>query len=128
MLIGQVAKEAGVSIHTVRYYENYGLIGAARRRANNYKEYAPSAVRFIKFVQSAQELGFTLAQLKEIVKIVSSKTATCQRLGKIAEKRLVEIDDKIAELKTMRNKMHQLIDGCRSKSNGLACEMAANLL
>ena len=64
MRIGEVARQAGVNVQTLRYYERRGLLREPARRSSGYREYPPHTVRLIRFIKRAQELGFTLAEIE----------------------------------------------------------------
>jgi DNA-binding transcriptional MerR regulator len=67
--IGEVAGRAGVNVQTLRFYERRGLLPEPPRRASGYREYAPESVRRVRFIKRAQELGFTLAEVEELLRL-----------------------------------------------------------
>ena len=74
---GEVAARAGVNVQTLRYYERRGLLKKPGRRASGYREYSPDAVRLIRFIKRAQELGFTLTEIEDLLRLRSDQTAKC---------------------------------------------------
>ncbi len=74
---GQVAKAGGVNIQTVRFYEREGLLPPPRRSASGYRQYTEEAVRIVTFVKRAQELGFTLREAKQLVRLRGARAEAC---------------------------------------------------
>src|SRR5574342_138792 len=100
--VGQLAKEAHVNIETVRYYERRGLLPEPKRRESGYREYSPEEVFRIRFIKRAQELGFTLKEISELLGLrVDSKT-TCAKVKKQADAKISDIEEKIRLLKKMK--------------------------
>ncbi len=97
--VGEVAKEAGVNVQTLHFYERTGLLPKARRSAANYRLYSPEFVRRVQFIKKAQAFGFTLEEIKAILEVKDHGQAPCRRVAEIAEERLGEIE---AELKKWR--------------------------
>lgn len=97
--VGEVAKEAGVKVQTLHFYERTGLLPKARRSATNYRLYSPEFVRRVQFIKKAQAFGFTLEEIKAILEVKDHGKAPCRRVAEIAEERLGEIE---AELKKWR--------------------------
>src|SRR4051812_45698890 len=98
MWIGEAAEQAGVNVQTLRYYERRGLLPRAPRRVSGYREYAPEAVRIVRFIKRAQELGFSLDEVEELLRLRRSSRRDRTRIRKVAEQRIEQIDRKILEL------------------------------
>lgn len=112
MRIGAVAARAGVNIQTLRYYERRGLLEAPERTAAGYREYPSETVQLIRFVKRAQDLGFTLAEIEELIAL---RDASGRRRGDVralAEAKMRDIDQKLAQLQAMRSALYTLIDSC----------------
>ncbi len=77
MTIGQVAAGAGVNIQTVRYYERRGLLPRAPRTASGYRQYDPDAVARLRFIKRAQDLGFSLQEIAELLELRVEHGAAC---------------------------------------------------
>lgn len=119
--VGQLAKEANVNIETVRYYERRGLLPEPKRRESGYREYAPANVFRIKFIKRAQELGFTLKEISELLALrVDSKT-TCAKVKKQAEAKISDIEEKILLLKKMKAALGKLASSCKDHKPQQAC-------
>jgi DNA-binding transcriptional MerR regulator len=121
--IGALAREAGVGVDTVRFYERQGVLPKPVRRSSGYREYQESDARRVRFIKRAQALGFTLKEIKGFLAMNVGKGATCGQLAPKAESKLAEIDRKIADLKKMRASLAELQAVCltaRETRNGRA--------
>jgi Cu(I)-responsive transcriptional regulator len=112
MWITQTAKEAGVNVQTLRYYERRGLLPRPARRASGYREYAPDAVRIVRFIKRAQELGFSLDEAAQLIKLRGIRKGERHRVRAIAERKIEEIDRKITQLEAMRSALARLVRSC----------------
>ena len=112
MWISEAAEQAGVNVQTVRYYERRGLLPKAPRRASGYREFPAEAVRTVRFIKRAQELGFSLDEVEELLRLQRSSSRDRPRIRKIAERRIAQIDQKIAELDRMRTALRGLVHAC----------------
>lgn len=77
MRIGEVARKTGLSVHTLRFYEREGLIPPPARGPSNYREFSSASLDRLKVIREAQQLGFTLAQTREILDLAGARGATC---------------------------------------------------
>jgi Cu(I)-responsive transcriptional regulator len=112
MWIGRTAKAAGVNAQTLRYYERRGLIGRARRGRSGYREYADDAVAVVRFIKRAQALGFSLDEIESLIRLRGVRRGERHRVRAIAERKITEIEQKIAHLESMRRALAMLVDAC----------------
>src|SRR4029077_13242969 len=98
MRIGAAAEQAGVNVQTLRYYERRGLLPRPPRRMSGYRDFPDDAVRIVRFVKRAQDLGFTLDEVEELLRLRNDKRRDRARIRRVAEHRVLQIDRKIAEL------------------------------
>jgi Hg(II)-responsive transcriptional regulator len=112
MWIGETAKEAGVNAQTLRYYERRGLLQRPSRRGSGYREYSADAVQVVRFIKRAQELGFSLDEIEELVRLRGVRRSERQRVRAIAERKIAEIDRKIDHLRSMRGALDHLVHAC----------------
>lgn len=110
--IGEVAAQAAVNIQTLRYYERRGLLEAPERSASGYREYPPETVQLIRFVKRAQDLGFTLAEIEELIALRDANGRQRGNVRVLAEAKMRDIDKKLAQLQAMRSALYTLIDSC----------------
>src|SRR5262245_38352047 len=106
---GELARLAQVKIDTLRFYERQGLLPVPPRRASGYREYPPEAVELVRFIQRAQELGFTLREIKELLTLRAVPQATCGDVVVLARRKVEEIDAKIGDLRAMRAALTRLL-------------------
>ena len=100
MRIGELETRSGASRHTLRYYEQIGLISPTRR-TNNYRVYTAQTLQDLTFIQRAQSLGFSLGEIGQILDAQRNKTIDCADGAKLIEKKMAEIRQKIADLKSI---------------------------
>ena len=112
MWTSQTAKEAGVNAQTLRYYERRGLLARPPRRGSGYREYPADAVRIVRFIKKAQELGFSLDEIEALVRLRGVRRGERHRVRAIAERKIEDIDRKIAHLQSMRVALSQLVESC----------------
>src|SRR4029079_12035040 len=98
MRIGAAAAQAGVNVQTLRYYERRGLLPRPPRRQSGYREFPDDAVRIVRFIKRAQDLGFTLDEIEDLLALRSEKRRNRARIRAVAETRVRQIEQKIAEL------------------------------
>ncbi len=107
--IGNVARKAGVQPSTIRYYEKHGIFKPALRRPNGYRIYNDDAVKLLLFVKRAQTLGITLKEIKPLLNLATQGQQPCEHVKQLARKHLLDINDKIRGLQTLRRTLRTLI-------------------
>jgi len=132
MNIGTVARQSGVPAKTIRYYESVGLIDAADRTAAGYRVYDRHDVETLRFVQRARSLGFSVDAVGNLLALWRDRSRSSAEVKALAERRVVDIDRKIAELAEMRATLTHLMEHCRGDDRpecpilqGLAGQAAA---
>jgi MerR family transcriptional regulator, copper efflux regulator len=119
MGIGSIAKQAGVSIDTVRYYERNGLLAPQARLASGYRRYGELELSRLRFIRRAQDLGFSLKDVRELLGL--SKQRDVARVKRAAERKLADVEKKIASLVRVRDGLLQLIDACPGHGRAEHC-------
>lgn len=107
MRIGELAQAAGTTAKTLRFYEDQGLLTAART-GSGYRDYGPEALARLDFIRRGQAAALTLAQIRQILQIRDSGTAPCEHVREVLGMRLTEVDRQIAELGRLRETVAQL--------------------
>lgn len=112
--IGDLAARAGVSADTLRYYERRGLLQPSGRRASGYREYPPEAEDVVRFIKHAQALGFTLAEVEELLPLRqgSARRAVGLEVRDVAMAKIVDIDAKLRALDALRRTLVDLVAEC----------------
>ncbi|PSQ68397.1 MAG: Zn(2+)-responsive transcriptional regulator [Bacteroidetes bacterium QH_1_61_8] len=112
MTRGEVAEKAGVNPETLRYYEQKALIPKPRRSDGGFRLYDDSYVDRLHFIQRAKDLGFTLAEIKDLLDLRVDDEATCRDVQAQTEAKLDEVEAKIEDLKRIRDALSTLSDAC----------------
>lgn len=120
MKIGQVASASDVGVETVRYYERQGLIAAPPRSPSGYRSYPLETVARICFIRRAKELGFSLAEIRELLHLRVDPDCTCATIRRRAEAKIADVEGRLRELETMRNALVQITRQC--EGNGPVSE------
>jgi DNA-binding transcriptional MerR regulator len=102
MKIGEIAKRTGLKVETVRFYEAEGLIEAPRRNGGNYRLYDRSHLDRLSFVKRSRDLGFTLDQVRDLLRMADDPRGSCAEVDEMAVLHIAEIDRKLADLQTLR--------------------------
>ncbi len=121
MRIGEVATRAGVNVQTLRYYERRGLLAEPDRHASGYREYDPDTVRLVRFIKRAQELGFTLNEIGDLIQLRKTDRRQSTAVRALATTKLEDIERKIRHLGAMREALRVLLEECACEGRTPAC-------
>ena len=127
MTIGRLAKEAGVNIDTIRYYERHGLLPRAVRRESGYRQYAADDIERLTFIRRAKELGFSLADIAELLSLSADRHSDMRGVKRKAEEHLADVKRKIRELQKVRRGLKTLIAACPGHGELGTCPIVAAL-
>src|ERR1700674_923561 len=119
--VGEVARQAGVNLQTVHYYERRGLLPKPPRTASNYRAYPVDAVLRVHFIKRAQELGFTLKEIQELLSLRAAPRARCGDVRGRAEAKVRDIDEKLRTLQAMRRALTKLVAECSGSGSVSEC-------
>ena len=109
---GQLAAAAQVNSETLRYYERRGLIPAPPRSAGNYRRYPAETVQRVRFIKQAQDLGFSLEEIRELMSLRATRGARAREIKERAIRKMDEINERIHALKRMRAALRNLVSQC----------------
>ena len=116
LTISRVARESDVGVETVRFYERKGLIDQPPKpQGGGYRIYAPDTVACIRFIRQAQELGFSLGEIGELLSLRADPRTECEDVRARAQSKLGEVERKIAQLGAIRSALNELIAACPRK-------------
>lgn len=115
MRIGEVAVEAAVNTQTLRYYERVGLLPRPARRASGYRRYDADTVRRVRFIKRAQELGFTLAEIGDLLGFRERSESACAQVEARAAATLERIAEKIRDLEAVRSALAVYVRNCQRR-------------
>jgi MerR family transcriptional regulator, copper efflux regulator len=127
LTIGGVAEAAGVSAETVRFYERQGLVAQPPRPARGHRQYPVSSVGRIRFIKRAQELGFTLREIHELVALQESPTTDCDAVCRLAQLKIEEVDGKLEDLSRIRAALDGLVKACGDRGRVQGCAILESL-
>jgi MerR family mercuric resistance operon transcriptional regulator/MerR family gold-responsive transcriptional activator of gol and ges genes len=114
LTIGQLAKDAGVNIETIRYYERRHLLAPTSRLPSGYRLYNREAQRRLRFIKNAQVLGFTLHEIEELLDLRVSSKARCGDVQRRAEAKLRHVEAKVRDLQALGRALRSLLHDCRA--------------
>ncbi|MGS0630179.1 MULTISPECIES: Zn(2+)-responsive transcriptional regulator [Photorhabdus] len=116
--IGQLARLANVTPDTVRFYEKQGMMEHQNRTEGGYRLYTEQDLQRLRFIRYAKQLGFTLEAITELLSIrVDPDHHTCEESKQIVDSRLVEVEEKLLEMRKMRDSLKRLSDACCGSSH-----------
>jgi len=121
--IGEVAKRSEVGVETIRYYERQGLLAEPERRPSGFRQYDESVVSRLLFIRNAKELGFTLAEIKELLGLWFDVNTKCVHVRQRAEKKIANIEDKIRLLQKMKRSLKKIINQCEGRNTVDECPL-----
>ena len=128
MRIGELARESDVGVETVRFYEQKGLIVQPPRPASGgYRDYPADAVRRIRFIRSAQHLGFSLVEIAELFELEADSAAQCIDVRRRAEIKRQEVLARIDNLERIIGALDGLIDACPGEGPARACSILGSI-
>lgn len=130
----ELARLAGVSTDTLRHYERKGLLSAVRRSANGYREYPRAMLARVNLIRRALSVGFTLDELARILKLRDKGGAPCREVRALAEKKLSEVEEQLAEVTALRDDLRAMLkdwdtlmsDRAENERSGLLEVLAAS--
>ncbi len=110
--IGEAAQRSGVSARMVRHYEGLGLLPAVARTENGYRQYDDADIHTLRFIKRSRDLGFSMEEISELVGLWHNRRRASASVKRIAEKHLGELEQRIADMQSMRNTLAHLVHCC----------------
>ena len=127
MRTGELATRAGVNIQTVRFYERRGLLPKPGRTSSGYRIYSTKAARLIRFIKRAQELGFTLDEIEDLLRLRNSRRSSCAVVKTAGQAKMAAVEAKIASLKAMKRALAVLLASCERNDGDRECPILESL-
>jgi MerR family copper efflux transcriptional regulator len=124
---GQLAVESGVNLETIRYYETRGVIPKAPRSASGYRVFSQEAVTRLRFVKRAQDLGFSLTEIKELLSLRVKPGVTCDEVRNKAQAKIGDVEEKIRQLQQIRSALAELLSNCSGSGPINTCTILQSL-
>jgi DNA-binding transcriptional MerR regulator len=125
--IGELSKATGVRVVTIRYYEHVKLMPAPPRTEGNYRIYRLEHLRRLQFVRRCRDLGFTLDQLRDLLRLSVQSRRRCSGIDRITDNHLKQIEAKIADLRRLAAQVRRIRNGCPGKGRIADCRILAAL-
>lgn len=127
LLIGELARRAGLRLTTVRFYERRGLLPEPDRTAAGYRRYSAADVDRLRFIQRAKDLGFSLQEIAGLLALNGDPAADCEQIRKTAAAKIATVDTRIERLRRMRTALLQLMEQCPGEGTSLNCPILSAL-
>ncbi len=125
--IGTLAKQAEVNIQTIRYYERRGLLPEPERTASNYRVFTGDTVRRVRFIKHAQDLGFTLNEIKELLELRASPRSCSEDVRAQAQAKIKDIEEKVRALEGMKKALSKLVRACSGRGSATECPILESM-
>jgi DNA-binding transcriptional MerR regulator len=110
--IGEAARQSGVKVPTIRYYEQIGLLPAPPRSEGNRRLYGTADLRRLAFIRHARELGFEVGSIRTLLDLQDNPDQSCATADAIAKARLIEVEQRIASLTALRSELERMVTEC----------------
>ncbi|MGH9362338.1 MAG: MerR family transcriptional regulator [Thermoanaerobaculia bacterium] len=123
LTIGKLAREAGVGVETVRFYEREGLVVEPPRGASGYRHYAPETVTRLQFIRHAKELGFSLAEIRELLSLRASPEASCDDVRRQIRGKIAAVQEKRRALARLQRVLEELAETCVAGAPSSECQI-----
>ena len=121
--IGELAKETGVKVVTIRYYEQIGVLPPPSRSTANYRAYSPEHSQRLRFIRRCRDLGFSLDQVRDLFRLSAENAPSCAEVCRIAERHLEVIQRKLADLKRLSSELRRISASCNGSSPTGECRI-----
>jgi MerR family mercuric resistance operon transcriptional regulator len=125
LTIGSLADAAGVSVEAIRFYQRKGLLPEPDRPLGGIRRYGGADLARVRFIKAAQRLGFTLLEVAELLKLEDG--TRCSDARRLAEERLRDVRERLANLQTIESALLQLVTRCRETRGSIKCPLIASL-
>lgn len=127
MTIGHLAKATGVKVVTIRYYEQAGLLPIPHRTDGNYRIYKAEHLQRLQFIRRLRDLGFTLEQVRDLLRLASDRTQSCAEVNRITHGHLVTVQEKIRDLQKLASELRRLSRCCKGGGQIADCRIIETL-
>lgn len=128
LLAGEVAKELGVGVQTLHFYEQQQLIPRPPRSESGYRLYTPEIIERLRFIRKAQALGFSLGEIKEIIDLTMRRTSPCGTVEKRLAEKLQDVDRRLKELRRFRTELASLVGHANELSKHKAAAQVCSIV
>ena len=123
LTIGELAKQTSVKVVTVRYYERVGILPAPPRTLANYRTYSQDHIRKLHFVRRCRELGFTLDQIRDLLRLSAEDAPSCSEVCALTARHLVDTEKKLRDLNRLASELRRIHSSCNGKKTMAECRI-----
>ncbi len=127
MGIGDLATKTGVKVVTIRYYERIGVLPEVTRTSGNYRSYGSDHVRRLRFVRRCRDLGFSLEQVRNLLRLSDGNGQTCAEVCEMADRQRQATEDKIADLQRLAAELRRITASCNGLRTMAECRIIETL-
>ena len=125
--IGELSKQTGVKVVTIRYYEQTEVLPAPARTEGNYRTYSQEHVDRLRFIRRCRDLGFSIEQIRDLLRLSSENTESCSDVCTLAERHLATVEEKLADLQRLASELRRISSSCNGKSPMAECRIIGAL-
>jgi len=125
LTIGLLAQAVGVNVEAIRFYQRKGLMPLPKRAYGSIRRYTDADLERVRFIKAAQRLGFSLAEVSDLLRLVDG--THCEEARRIAQQKLQDIREKLADLQRIEAALDQLVARCGSADNAVQCPLISSL-
>ena len=122
-----MAERGGVNLQTIRYYEREGLLPKPPRLKSGYRVFPETAVLRVRFIKRAQELGFQLSEVRQLLSIQIDPAKECSDVQRLAKAKIEDIEARIRTLQSMRRVLSNLADACPGRGPSSECPILESI-
>lgn len=122
-----LAERGGVNLQTIRYYEREGLLAKPPRLQSGYRMFPESAINRVRFIKRAQELGFSLSEIRELLSIQLDATKDCSDVQRLARAKVADIEEKMRTLRSMKRVLNALAEACPGRGPAEECPILQSI-
>ena len=126
MQIGTLSRESGLSVDAIRFYEKQRLLQTSRRSGGGFRLFGQEQLSALRFIKSAQELGFSLDEIRELLTLRSDTGRACPKMQGLLQAKLASVEEKISSLRTIRNELRVALRKCEAALGEAASSADAN--
>jgi Cu(I)-responsive transcriptional regulator len=123
MSIGELAKATGVKVVTIRYYEQAGLMPTPSRTEGNYRAFNPESVRRLQFIRRLRDLGFSLDEVRDLLRLSSERNQPCDEVDRITHEHLATVEKKLRDLEKLAAELRRLSRCCQGGGRIAECRI-----
>lgn len=128
MQIGELARQAGVEVETVRYYEKEGLLPEPVRSSSGYRQYAPQHLDTLRFIRHCRSLDMSLAEIRTLDAITRQPAMSCEGVNRLIDEHLLKVEQQMRALTALKGQLQALRESCSSDRDSADCGILRSLL